>query len=290
MTPILDLQGVDHAFPGFRLEGIDLRLETGSILGLLGPSGAGKTTLMKLVMGQIPAHSGSVQVCGLSLPRDLKRIRQRVGYVCEDPPFEKRKQVAEIAEFAAPWYPAWDAGRWSELLDRFEIDSYARIGSLSRGRRSLLSLTLALSHGADLLLLDEPATGLDAFHRRQVLRLMAEYAADGDRSVVITTHQTDGLASLADRLVILDRGRIVLQEDTDELLAAWKWIRYRDHAVDSDIEDELLARASGAFGNRGLLRSYLDKRTRLATAEAAGDVLIGNATIDDILVALTGGK
>jgi len=287
--PILEMNGLGVSYPGFALQDIDLRLEAGSILGLIGPSGAGKTTLMRLIMGQVPPGRGSLAVMGLTHPGDLKEIRRRIGYVSEEPPFQPRKRVTEIASFAAPCYPRWDAGRFNDLLDEFGIEPRLRVEHLSRGRKSLLTLALALSHGADLLLLDEPAAGLDALHRRKVLRLMNEFVADGGRSAVITTHQTDGLAPLADRLAILHRGRLVLDGETEDLLASWKWLRYREGAVSPDLEADLACLENGAFGCRGLTGRYPEISGRLEAARTEGDLKVEGATIDDILISLTGG-
>lgn len=290
MTPILDLQGLCHSFPGFELADVDLQVQPGSIQGLIGPSGAGKSTLMKLVMGQFQPDSGSVKVCGLSYPANLKEIRNRVGYVGEDPPFAPKKRVTEVVGFAALYYSLWNSDRFNQLLGEFDIDLRQRINALSRGRKSLLALALALAHEPDLLLLDEPTAGLDAISRRQVLRLMAEFVADGDRAVVIATHQTDGLAPLADRMAFLHRGRLILAADTEELLASWKWLRYRSGALPDKVADELVSHENGAFGNRGLIRNFATVQPELAPGLASGDIQAGNATLDDILICLTEGN
>ncbi len=290
MTAILETSRLNRSFPGFELRDIDLRLSAGSILALIGPNGAGKSLLLKLIMGQIQPDSGSVDVFGLNQPQNLKEIRNRIGFVAEDPPFLPRKRVSELIEFARPYYPRWDSARCGDLLREFGIDPGQRIGSLSRGRRTLLSLAMALSHEAELLLLDEPTAGLDASRRRSVMRTMVEFVADGERAVIITTHLTEGLATLADRVVFLHRGRTLLEAETEELLASWKWLLYRDGCIDTDLEGELLGRERSVIGNRGLIRDYPQQHRKLEAGLASGDVRVDNATLDDILISLTEGK
>jgi ABC-2 type transport system ATP-binding protein len=290
VTAILEISRLNRSYPGFELRDIDLQLSAGSIMALIGPNGAGKTLLLRLIMGQIEPDSGSVSVCGLNHPQDLKEIRNRIGFVAEDPPFLPNKRVAEVIEFAQPYYARWDSALCSDLLREFDIEPGLRIEALSRGRRTLLSLAIALSHEAELLLLDEPTAGLDASRRRRVLRIMVEFVADGDRAVIITSHLTEGLATLADRVFFLHRGRALLEAETEELLASWKWLLYRDGTVDADLERELLGRERSVIGNRGLIRDYPRQQVKLEAGLASGDIRIDNATLDDILISLTEGQ
>jgi ABC-2 type transport system ATP-binding protein len=290
MTAMLATSRLTRTFPGFALREIDLSLEAGSILALVGPNGAGKTTFMKLVMGILPAQSGTVTVCGFPQPQDLVEIRNRVGFVPDEPPFLPDRRVGQVAELAATFFRGWDPGEFGERLRDFGIDQDLRVRSLSRGRKTLLALAVALAHEPDLLLLDEPFAGLDAARRRQILRLVHEYVADGRRAAVIATHQTDGLAPLADRTAFLDAGRLILDRPTEDLLADWKWLRYRQGCLDPDLESRLRSRESGALGCRGLVSSYADFEAALGPAVAAGDVQVAAASIDDILISLTEGS
>lgn len=290
MNMMMETSRLCRSFPEFDLKDVDLKVAPGSILGLIGPSGAGKTTLMKLLMGQLKPSSGSLKIAGLSYPHDLKEIRRRIGFVGEEPPFQPRKQVQEIAHFMQPYYPRWDSAQFNNFLKDFDINPLQRVESLSRGRKTLLSLALALSHEAELLLLDEPTAGLDAIRRRMVLRLMAEFVVDGNRSVVITTHQTEGLAPLIDKIAILNNGRLILESETEKLLTSWKWILYRDGALTEEIENQLLCKENGAFGNRGMIQNFPKHAEALEAGRTAGDIQISNTSLDDILISLTEGK
>jgi len=290
MTSMLNISGLNRAYPGFQLKDINLCLQPGSILGLIGPNGAGKTTLMKLIMGQIRPGSGSLQVFGLGYPAGLKEIRNRIGFVPEEPPFQGNSQAGDVSTVGRNFYKDWDSSRFFQLLEEFAIDSGQRIRELSRGRKSLLSLALALSHKADLLLLDEPAANLDARGRRKVIKLMSEFTAEEDKAVIISTHQTEGLGTLVDRLAFLHQGSLVLENETDDLMASWKWIHYRDGALDPDIEQSLVCGEQGSFGNRGLLSSYPKYRKILEQGQIADEIQISPASVDDILISLTEGK
>jgi ABC-2 type transport system ATP-binding protein len=255
MSALLESAKLWRSFPGFRLQEIDLRLEAGSILALIGPNGAGKTTFMKLVMGLIPAEGGALSVCGRSHPDGLVEIRNRVGYVPDVPPFLPNRRVEQVAGLASTFFSRWDPARFAELLDLLTIPGSATVKSLSGGRRTLLSMAVALSHQPDILLLDEPFAGLDASGRRQVLRLMNAFVAGGGKAALIATHQTEGLARLADRIAFLHEGRLILDGQTEDLLAAWKWLRYRKGALAATVERSLKCRETGSFGCRGLIPS-----------------------------------
>jgi ABC-2 type transport system ATP-binding protein len=287
MEPILEIKGLRKSYADFSLNDLSLRLEPGSALALVGPNGAGKTTFMKLLMGQIDPDVGTIQVCGHTMPRDLKAIRNCIGFVPEEPPLQQGRSVADIASFAAHYFENWDGSLLGELLDRFEVGVYQKVKEISKGRKMLLMLALALAHQPRLLLLDEPAAGLDVKGRRQVLKILADFVADGERAAIIATHQTDGLANLTDRLAVLHRGRLQLNGDTADVLASWRWVRFQGGALDDDIARSLLCREKGSFGEKGLLPDFEKHRSALAAAETSGDLHVGSAGIDDILVALT---
>ena len=164
------------------------------------------------------------------------------------------------------------------------------IKHLSRGQKTLLSIALALSHEADLLILDEPTAGLDIVLRRTILDRLRQFVADGERTVVVASHITDGLEEIAEYVNFLDEGKLVFQSEKDELLARWKRIHFREGALSPDLVRQFADVRVQPFGSSGLTRDFSAIREQLAPGIAAGDVKVENARLDEILIAMLKGE
>jgi len=289
MSPVLEVENVTKRYWDFCLDDVSLAVAKGRIVGIIGPNGAGKTTLIKLIMNLAPATSGTVRVFGLSHADSEKKIKNRIGFVGEDQPFYDNKTVAWTGRFAANFFERWDGSRFSGLLADFSIDQHKRVHELSRGRKTLLALAMALSHEADLLLLDEPTAALDAVIRRDVLRLLKGLVEDEEKTVVVASHNTDGLADIAHDVAFLNAGTLILRADKDELLAGWKWLHYKEGSLNCDVLETLCGVRRQPFGNSALTRDFPNIRDRLADGVAVGDVKVENASLDDILISLVKG-
>lgn len=286
MTPILEAQDLTKRYHDFTLADISFEIPPGSVVAFFGPTGAGKTTLMKLLAHQIPAGSGTVRVFGLGYGDRETEIKNRIGYVPQDPLFYRDRSVEFNARFAASFYERWDGGAFYRMLDAFKVSREKTVKRLSRGQKTLLSIALALSHGADLLILDEPTAGLDVILRRMILERLRAFAADGERAVVVSSHITDGLENIAEYVHFLDEGRLTLRSEKDELQARWKRIHFKDGALPPDLVGQLSDVRRQPFGSSGLARDFQAMRERLAAGIASGDVKVENAPLDDILIAM----
>jgi ABC-2 type transport system ATP-binding protein len=209
------------------LDGVSFELEAGSITGLLGRNGAGKTTLLRILAGQEFASAGSVQVLGAG-PAENEPVLRRIVFVREDqiyPDFAVRHALR-----AASWfYPNWNAALADELLAAFELPAGRAIKKLSRGMRSALGIIIGLAARAEVTLFDEPYAGLDAVAREVFYdRLLADYA-EHPRTVLLSTHLIDEAAGLLERVILLDRGRVVLEAAADELRGSV--VRVSGHTV-----------------------------------------------------------
>ena len=209
------------------LAGVDLKIPRGAVCGLLGRNGAGKTTTIKVLLGMVRPTSGRASVFGLPAT-DAKaslEIRSRAGFVSEDKDLYAGVTVGELIRFTAAFYPKWRADRASEYLAAFELRADATTRELSRGMRTKLALLLALSTGAELLILDEPMSGLDPAAIEQVLKIIVQQAGREGTTVLFSSHQLADVEQIADRIAIVDHGRVVVDGALDELRAAYRRVQ-----------------------------------------------------------------
>jgi ABC-2 type transport system ATP-binding protein len=237
MTPVMTVTGLTRRYPGqVALDDVHLTIGSQTITGLLGRNGAGKTTLLRILAGQEFPSSGSVRVFG-SPPAENENVLRRLVLVREDQVYPEIGypdfKVSHALRAASFCYPNWDAGLASSLLEDFGLRADKAIKSLSRGQRSALGITIGLAARAEVTLFDEPYTGLDAVARQVFYdRLLAEYA-DFPRTVVLSTHLIDEAAALFENVVMIDRGRVVLDTVADGLRGAVTTVSGPVLAVDS---------------------------------------------------------
>ncbi|MDV6329971.1 ABC transporter ATP-binding protein [Asticcacaulis sp. 201] len=283
-TPAIELSDLYCKSGTFALGPINTTVPRGCVLALIGPNGAGKTTLLDLIMGLGRPNRGHIQILGLSQPVDEVAIKARVAYVNPDLNFNVWGTVGRAIDFIRGFYPDWDAERCDRLLKAFELKRTDKIHTLSFGGRIKLSLIMALSRAADILLLDEPTVGLDVNARRILFHEILEIVKNESRTVVISSHQLDDLERLADRCAILIGGQLIAMAPMDGLLD-----RYRQ--IDGLIE----GRAPTIEGVRVLARQ--DNRVRLLIDRSLclDDALTGwnlqvvadiPMTLEDLFVAL----
>jgi len=290
MIPVLETKELTKRYHDFTLRAVSVEIPPGSITAFFGPTGAGKTTLMKILAHQIPATSGTVRVFGLGYEDREKEIKNRIGYVPQEPAYYADRSVEFNARFAASFFERWDGGAFYRMLDEFKVSREKAVKRLSRGQKTLLSIALALSHKAELLILDEPTAGLDVILRRAVLERLREFVADGERAVVVSSHITDGLEDIAEYIHFLSEGRLVFESEKDDLPARWKRVHFKDGVLAPDLIGQLVDVRRQPFGSSGLARDFPALRERLAAGIALGDVKVENARLDDILIALHQGE
>jgi ABC-2 type transport system ATP-binding protein len=201
------------------LRGLDLRVPAGSIFGFLGRNGSGKTTTIKTLMGLLRPDSGGAHVFGTPVA-DADRsagIRSRIGFVTEDKELYPYMTVEQSIRFTRPFFPKWRDDLEKRYLQMFELPPKCKIPDLSKGMRSKLMLLLAISRGAELLILDEPTDGLDPAATEDVLRELVAIAASSETTMFFSSHQLVEVELIADHIGIIDRGRMVVTGSLDDM-------------------------------------------------------------------------
>src|ERR1700689_4024582 len=209
------------------LTGLNLEVPAGSIFGFLGRNGAGKTTTIKLLMGLLKPDCGDARIFGLPAG-DLSagiEIRRRLGFVTEDKELYPYMTVEQIIRFTRSFFPKWRVDSEQRYLKLFDLPASRKISDLSKGMRSKLMMLLAISHGAELLILDEPTEGLDPVAVEDMLRELVAISAAEGTTIFFSSHQLEEVEQIADHVCIIDRGAAIVTGSLDDLKAQYQRLR-----------------------------------------------------------------
>lgn len=279
----LRLKGVTKDYGGFTLRDVDLELPKGSILGLVGSNGAGKTTTMRLCLGLAVPDSGSIEIFGrdgASLPPEE---RERIGVVFDENSFHEGRTPSQMGKILAGLYRTWDRALYRSLLERLELPADRKIQDYSRGMKMKLAIAAALAHHPRLLLLDEPTSGLDPVVRGQILDIFMEFIQDEENSILLSSHITTDLAHVADYIVFMDRGRVLLSGEKDRLLDSYGILKGPAAQAEEVASGDVIGLRTGPHGFDALVRD------RREAARRYPGLVVDPPTLDDMLLYLTRG-
>lgn len=221
----VELSGVSKKYRYFTLEDIHLKLPRGQIMGLIGANGAGKSTTIRVLMGLVHQDSGEVRVLGHSMPAEQVAAKWDIGFASEDMRLYDSMTLDWHLRFMRSIYPNWDASYAQLLLKRFGLRVDQKIKGISHGQRVKAALLLVLARKPQLLVLDEPTTGLDPVARHEVLRELTNVMAEEGRSVLFSSHNTQDVEQISDQITFIDRGHIIDSMDKETYLDRWRRLR-----------------------------------------------------------------
>lgn len=216
--PIVQIERLTRRFDDkLAIRDLSLSIPRGGVFGLIGGNGAGKTTLLKHILGLLKAQTGTVKVFGLDPVINPVGVLGRIGYLSEDRNLPNWMRVRELMRYTQAFYPSWDEAYAEELREAFDLDPKARVNNLSRGQRARAGLMVALAYRPELLVLDEPSSGLDPVVRRDILGAIIRTISDEGRTVLFSSHLLDEVERVADRIAIIHQGQIMLTATMDEI-------------------------------------------------------------------------
>jgi ABC-2 type transport system ATP-binding protein len=229
--PVIEVTGLTRRFGATTaLDSVTVSVTRGAVYGLVGANGAGKTTLIKHVLGLLRAEAGTVRVFGLDPVADPVGVLSRIGYLSEENDLPAWMTVGELARYTRALYPGWDDAYAAELRRTFALDPAAKIKTLSKGQKARSGLLVALAHRPELLVLDEPSSGLDPLVRRDILGAVIRTIAHEGRTVLFSSHLLDEVEQVADHVAMIRAGRIVLSAPLEEIKRAHRTLDEAFHA------------------------------------------------------------
>ena len=284
MSNLLEIRDANRQVSdSFSLRNANLSIGSGEIVGLVGANGAGKTTIIRAALGLLKLDSGYAALFGEPLAADtpdadVRRLRSRVGVVFDTCPYPSEITVSQVETCIKPAFPTWDNACFETLVARFGLEPKKKVKSLSRGMGMKLQLACALSHNADLLILDEATAGLDPLARDELLDELRDYASTGDRGVLLSSHSTSDLERIADRVVGIDAGSIIFNIPREQITD----MAGIAHCTFDQAQD-ILACVDGARVAKREFSCDVLVPNRFEFAEAFPEVPCDRASIDDYL-------
>lgn len=251
----LEIRGLTKHYKDFTLGPLDLTVPGGTICGLVGENGAGKSTTMKLILGVCEADSGSVTVLGRDNHAEaFIRTKADLGVVLDDPGIPQCLTALQVGKIMAGIYPNWDADAYAELCRKFALPTNKKFKDYSRGMKMKQGLAVALAHHPKLLLLDEATSGLDPVVRDELIDMLLDFARDEDHAVLVSSHIVSDLEKLCDTIAFLHKGKLLLCEDKDALRDEYAlWHGTAEQLAELD-DSAILSRRTTPYGAEALVR------------------------------------
>ena len=272
------------------LDEVDFQASKGKVYGLVGANGAGKTTLIKHLIGLLRTKSGSVQVFGEDPVTNPESVLKRIGYLSEERDIPNWMSIGELMNYTEAYHTGWDNTFAKELLNTFELDSSKKIKNLSRGMRAQVAMVAAVAHRPDLLILDEPSSGLDAVVRKDILNTIVRTVSDEGRTVIFSSHLLEEVERMSDQVTMIHQGRIALDGPLDSITKSHYYINISfPNQLDSKplLPDALTTTGSGRSWS--VIHNGSTEKTKAAVEQLDGEIVESrNATLEEIFIARVG--
>lgn len=278
MKNVIEIKNVSKDYGDFKLDDVNFSVPEGSVCGFIGQNGAGKTTTIKLILDVIKADKGEIFLFGEDIQKDSARLREDIGVVFDEMGFHEFMTGRDINIMMKNIYKKWDEQVFFDYLRRFSLPTKKKCGDFSRGMRMKLQIAVALSHHAKLLIMDEPTSGLDPIVRNEMLQIFREFVVEEDHTILISSHITGDLEKMADEVVFINGGKIVLNGNKDEIIEKHGLLKCRKDELASIRKELIVSSQPGVFGTEVLVND------RKACERQYPDMVMEPASLEDIML------
>ena len=273
MKNAFSMKSITKAYPGFKLDNITLSLPAGCVMGLIGENGAGKTTLLKTLYGGVRAE-GEISLLGETDTDLFWKVRQKVGIVPDEVIFPLAFRLGEIEKMLSKCYDEWDSKKFCEYAERFEIPARTKFRDYSFGMKKKIAIAAALSHNAELLILDEATSGLDPIVRDEFADIIFEFTRNETHSVLFSSHIVTDLEKLCDYIAVLHKGRLLLFEEKDVLLDSYRKVNCTKDELKTVDRSDILGKRVTPYGVQAIIRTNAVNENFSAEPAAIEDIFV----------------
>lgn len=271
----IEVNGVTKAYSDFTLDDVSFALPTGTIMGLVGENGAGKSTTIKLIMDAIQPDSGSVSVFGRPNQGEaFTQTKQEIGIVLDEAYFPEVLSAKNLNSIMKATYSKWDQTVYEGYLQQFRLPKDKQIKDYSRGMKMKLAIAVALSHHPKLLILDEATSGLDPMVRDEILNVFNDFTRDETHSILLSSHIISDLEKICDYITFLHKGRLVLSEEKDVLLDRYAIVKLPGNAIQDLPEEAVVRRNRTSYGYDALVVRELVSNTFTQERTTLEDIIL----------------
>lgn len=285
MNKSIEIIGLKKKYDSeFQLGEINLSISSGCIIGLIGENGAGKTTLIKSILNIIKVDQGEIKIFGKDNKQYESLIKEEIGVVLDNMFFPEILNANDINNIMSEIYKSWDQDTFYRYINNFELPKNKMIKTLSKGMRKKLEIATALSHHPKLLILDEPTSGLDPVVRNDILDIFLDFIQDENHTILLSTHITSDLEHIADDIVFIDKGKIVLNKNRDELLENYGILKCDIDKFDSISKEDIISYKKNKYNYEVLVEN------KNKMIEKYKDCIIDKITLEELMILIIKGE
>lgn len=284
MDYAIELKDVTKKYGSFALDKVSFKVPKGSIMGFVGENGAGKTTTIKSMLNLVHTEGGKITLLGMDVTKEDKKIKEQIGVVFDESYFHENLLIKDVTKIMSRIYSKWDKNLFEQYINKFKIPKNKTVKELSNGMKMKLSIAVALSHDARLLILDEATSGLDPIIRDEILDIFLEFIQKEDHTIFISSHITSDLEKIADYITFIHDGKIIFSENKDELIYNYGVVHCKKEEVKRLSQNNIIGIRENKYGCEVMVnnKKEVEREHR--------DFIVDTTTIEEIILYKVKGK
>lgn len=276
MEYAIEVNKLNKTYDDFKLQDISFKVECGTIMGIIGENGAGKSTIIKGILNLINLDSGEIKILGKDIKSDDSLIKNNIGVVFDESYFHDNLNIKDISKIMKNIYSQWQESVFQRYIKQFKLPIDKKVKDFSRGMKMKLSISVALSHNANILILDEATSGLDPVVRDEILDIFLEYIQEEDKTILISSHITSDLEKICDYITFINHGKLIFSENKDDLIYNFGIIKCSQSDINKIDKEDIVGIKEGKFSTEIMVKNRFKYENK--------DLVIDKTNLEEIIL------